>query len=154
MPEQKTSTNGLIRVLASTIVLRCKVRCFAWSLKPSKKDIFNSLVEGDYHLLDHMCDELAQAINQRGGAIPPTYSQLLKLSSVDEDNTSLFDSDTILKNLVNDHHQLIEDLEFLRIIIHQDNEHDIENLFAKMLEKLKSGIYLLDNLIKLFPDSA
>lgn len=140
MSNLSTHTNGLVRVLASIVVLRAKVRCFIWSLGASPKSMLKSLLDGDHHLLDHMSDDLAQAINERGGKIPCHYSNLLQLSSIQEDDPSLTEPKSVMDQLLDDHQQVVLDLDFLIILLKQDNDQPIERLLQKLLEKVNSGM--------------
>lgn len=149
MENLSTHINGLIRVLASTVILRAKVRCFIWSLGVSPKSMLKSLLDGDHHLLDHMSDELVEAINERGGKIPCHYSQLLKLSSIKEEDPSLTEPKSVMNQLLNDHQQVILDLDLLIVLLRQDNEQPVERFLQKLLEKVNSGMLNLRQAISI-----
>lgn len=149
MSNPSTLINGLVRVLASIVILRAKVRCFIWSLGVSSKSMLKSLLDGDHHLLDHMSDDLAEAINERGGKIPCHYSQLLKLSSINEEEPSLSDPKSVMDQLLNDHRQVVLDLGFLIILLKQDNDQPIEKLLQRLLDKINSGILNLNQAISI-----
>lgn len=149
MSNLSTLINGLIRVLASIVVLRAKVRCFIWSLKVSSKSMLKSLLDGDHHLLDHISDDLAEAINERGGKIPCHYSQLLKLSSISEEDPSIIDPKSVMEQLLADHQQLVRDLDLLIILLKQDNDQPVERLLQKLSEKINSGMLNLNQAISI-----
>ncbi|WP_228015755.1 ferritin-like domain-containing protein [Leptolyngbya ectocarpi] len=111
--------------------------------------MLKSLLDGDHHLLDHISDDLAEAINKRGGTIPCHYSQLLKLSSISEEEPSITAPKSVMDQLLADHQQVVRDLDFLIILLQQDNDQPIERLLQNLLERVNSGMLNLNQAISI-----
>ena len=121
---------GLTRVLAGTLVLRCKVRFFGWSLRAPDKSDLGCVFRKDYELLDRMCDDLADRIADLGGAVPGSYSRLLHLSSVGEDDVR--SADQMVFKLWEGHRQIGQDIGFLLRIAHQDVDCDTNAMLRNL----------------------
>ncbi len=133
MKQDKTMIEGIIRILASTLVLRCKARFFAWSVgqdaDPKARDFFYK----DYDMLDRLCDELARRISQIGGRVPGAYSTLAAISSIKETETRPVPQ--MIQQLAVDHEQMVFDAQFLVSILQtQDDTVSIDLLLRSMDE--------------------
>ena len=114
MADKALLINGMIRLLAGTIILRCKSRFFAWSIGEGEDAQVRHLFYEDYTALDHLCDELAIRIGSIGGDVPGAYSILASLSSIKEDQRRPVAQ--MITVLADDHDQLIADSQFVALL--------------------------------------
>lgn len=111
--DQEILIKGLVRLLAGTLILRCKSRFFAWSLKGD--DGLRDLFYKDYSVLDGLCDQLARLIVDLDGTVPGAYSTLARISSIAEDNAMT--AAKMTARLIEDHRQLVNDTLFIKSLL-------------------------------------
>lgn len=133
MTHEQILINGMLRVLAGTIVLRCKSRFFAWSIGDAQDDHMKQAFYLEYQALDLLCDDLAVRIGLIGGDVPGSYSVLAKLSSVKE-CTDAPSSQKILV-LAQDHDQLIADCRFVTVLAHEHADTETEAVLLKCIDE-------------------
>lgn len=126
-------TQGLIKLLAGTLVLRCKVRFFAWSLGTESFGDTRPAFDEDYRVLDGLCDAIATRIVELGGTVPGAYTTLLTYSSIKEDSPlSIRD---MIATLVKDHQQLIADAQLVAILADPAPDPVSETLILRCIEQ-------------------
>lgn len=133
MKSDKTMINGLVRVLASTLVLRCKARFFAWSVGENADSRARTFFYSDYDILDALCDDFARRINQVGGAVPGAYSKLAAISSIEENER--LPVPEMITQLAKDHEQMVFDCQFVvSILEHHDDRESMDMLLQAISE--------------------
>lgn len=133
MEATTTLKEGMVRVLAGTLVLRCKARFFAWSVGEGIDRVVRDFFYQDYDQLDGLCDDFARRINQIGGAVPGAYSTLAKLSSVKED--AALPVRDMIAQLAKDHDQMRFDCEFLYTILEDTRDEASVSLLVRSTQE-------------------
>ena len=114
MKDSNLLRSGVIKLLASTIILRCKVRFFTWNLGSAAIGDMRPVLEEDYRVLDNLCDDLAAQIIRLEGQVPDTYAKLLEASSISEQ--SGLTGGEMIAQLIADHRQLVADNQLVAVL--------------------------------------
>lgn len=133
MKADKTMINGLVRVLASTLVLRCKARFFAWSVGEDTNAKAREFFYSDYDILDALCDEFARQINEVGGSVPGAYSKLAAISSIEE--TERLSVPDMITQLAKDHEQMVFDCQFVVSILERYDDRQSVVLLLQAIDE-------------------
>jgi len=143
--ESKTLENGLIRILASTVVLSGKARFFSWcARKTAPKDAID-LFAKDFAALDPMCDEFAARVSAAGGQVPSAYGKLAEVSSVKEyDGLSWIE---MVQELRNDHQQMIFDCQFVLTLLEDLDDTSSVKLLLDAISKHETCIEKLSAIV-------
>lgn len=137
----KTMLNGLVRILASTLVLRCKARFFAWSVEENANSNARDFFYSDYDILDALCDDFALRINQVGGAVPGAYSKLAAISSIEENERQSLPE--MITQLAKDHEQLVFDCQFVVSILERHDDQKSMELLIQAISEHTACAYRL-----------
>ena len=131
-PEEVTS-GGLLRLLADTLVLLFKTRHLSWHLNGDVGDGVRAIVRQDHRALDDAIDKIARRIIDLGRDLAPSYSELIRSSSVEQEVKPRLAMD-VVRQIVTDHESILADIETLSVTMPLDNDSETTDL----LEHLES----------------
>lgn len=106
----KQLESKLSRLLADTYALYLKTQNYHWHVKGPNFKSLHELFEEQYQQLALAVDEIAERILTIGGYAPASFSEFAKLTSI-KDGDSKASSDVMLKDLHQDHQQIIKDMQ-------------------------------------------
>ncbi|RZM15206.1 MAG: DNA starvation/stationary phase protection protein [Pedobacter sp.] len=106
----KKITQSLSEVLADAVMLYTKTRKFHWNVAGESFMEYHKLFESQYKKLEVAIDEVAERINKLGSPTPGTTSEFTKLTQVKETPGKNPDSTGMVKELLNDHENIIRSL--------------------------------------------
>lgn len=113
----------LNKVLADEFVLHTKTRNYHWNVEGTNFMEMHNFYESQYEELDQIIDDVAERIRALGHYSEGRVEDLLKLSSLDEPAYTTKQSEQ-LRNLLNDHEQIIRNLRKL-ITLFSDKYKDL-----------------------------
>jgi starvation-inducible DNA-binding protein len=90
---------ALSHVLADTYVLYLKTHAYHWNVTGPFFSALHVLFEGQYNELHDAADTIAERIRALGVFAPGSYGQFARLASIKEDNDTVPDAMTMVKNL-------------------------------------------------------
>lgn len=102
--------NALAKILADESVLLTKTRNAHWNVEGSDFHSMHLFFESQYNALDETVDRVAERIRALGHYAPATLKEFLELTSLTEKRGNKNDSESFLKDLVDDHEALIIEL--------------------------------------------
>lgn len=105
----KQFESKLSRLFADTYALYLKTQNYHWHVKGPNFKSLHELFEEQYQQLAVAVDDIAERILTIGGYVPASFSEFTKLSSV-KDGDSKASSEAMLKDLHQDHQQIIKDM--------------------------------------------
>jgi starvation-inducible DNA-binding protein len=106
----KSITDLLSSVLADAVTLYTKTRKFHWNVSGNSFMELHKLFEKQYKKLEEAIDEIAERINKLGAKTPGTMQEFIKLSSLKESPGKYPNQKEMLKELLNDHESVIQQL--------------------------------------------
>lgn len=106
----KKITASLGEVLADAVMLYTKTRKFHWNVSGESFMEFHKLFEKQYKQLEESIDEIAERINKLGSPTPGTTAEFVKLSQIKEAPGKIFSSIDMVKELLNDHENVIKSI--------------------------------------------
>lgn len=101
--------NDLAKLLADTYALYLKTQNYHWHVKGPLFKTLHILFEEQYTELANAVDEIAERILTLGHRAPATFSEFIKLTSIEEGNSSL-SAEQMIAELHADHEKIIKDL--------------------------------------------
>lgn len=110
-PKNLKGVNELLgKVLADAHVLYVKTRNYHWNVSGPSFMELHKLFEGQYKILEEAIDEIAERIGKLGGVVPGSMTEFIKMASLKENVSSKPDRQGMLKNLLDDHENVIKTL--------------------------------------------
>ena len=107
-PEHRAAVAAsLSKILADEFVLSLKTRRAHWNVEGPDFHSKHLFFEGQYNELDKVIDDLAERIRSVGHYAPATLKEYLKLTHLSEDIREKNDSQGFIKELLNDHENII-----------------------------------------------
>lgn len=135
--EQLTGIVGsLNRLLADEHVLYIKSRNYHWNVVGPRFHSLHGFFEDAYTQLAEIIDEVAENVRQFGGSAAGTMTEYLNLARVKETPGRIPDDTEMLRDLLNDHEQIIRSLR--EDIERADDEYhaaDASDFLTSVLEK-------------------
>ena len=119
-PHQVTS-GGLLRLLADTFVLLFKTRHLSWRVNGDVGNGVRAIVRQDHRDLDDAVDKIARRILDLGRDLAPSYVELTRSSSVDQEIELRSEMDMI-RQVVADHDQILADIDTLSVALPLQND--------------------------------
>lgn len=135
MPE-KSLIGGLIRLVASSLVLSQKAQFSRWRLEEAVSTNTKVLLEKDRAFLDGSNDALVLHCKAVGCEIPMVFRDFVKLSSVEEGGVR-FDPE-FPAIFARDHTQIQEDMLFLLEVAPFPEEESVEDFLKEEATKHRS----------------
>lgn len=113
--EQVTS-GGLLRLLADSLVLLFKVRHLSWRVNGDVGRGVRAIVRQDHRALDDATDKIARRILDLGRELAPSYTELVRSSSVDQEIEPRSEMEMI-RQVVADHDKILADIDTLAVAL-------------------------------------
>ena len=101
--------DGLAHYLADTYLLYLKTQNFHWNVRGPHFHSLHQFFEDLYKELAEAVDTIAERIRALHMTTPASFSQFLKLTSLEEETASL-SAEEMLKQLLHDHQTLLRNL--------------------------------------------
>ena len=96
-------------LLADTYALYLKTQNYHWHVKGPNFKTLHELFETQYLELAQAVDDIAERILTMGHTAPATFKEFLQLKKIKDGDASI-PSDEMVKELAQDHSQILEDL--------------------------------------------
>lgn len=125
-PHQVTS-GGLLRLLADTFVLLFKTRHLSWRVKGSIGKGMRAIVRQDHRDLDDAVDIIARRILDLGRDLAPSYVELIRSSSVEQEITVRSEIEMI-RQIIEDHEKILADIDTLSVALPLENDSETTEL--------------------------
>lgn len=131
-PETRwVNSGGLLRLLADTFVLLYKSRHLSWRVDSGVAGGVRAVVRQDYRDLDETADAIARRILTLGRDLPPSYSHLVRSSSIAQELTLRPEKDMI-EQIVDDHAQILADINTLEVALPLGNDRETAALLVRL----------------------
>ena len=116
-------SGGLLRLLADTFVLLYKARHLSWRVNGDAGHGVRAIIKQDHRDLDDAADKIARHVLALGRDLAPSYSDLIRSSSIDQELVVRSEMDMI-RQIADDHAQILADIDTLEaaLPLHQDTE--------------------------------
>jgi starvation-inducible DNA-binding protein len=128
--------DGLSLMLADTYVLYLKTQNFHWNVTGPHFSALHAMFEEQYKQLAEAVDVIAERIRALRAPAPASFTQFLKLASLEEADNNL-NADQMVKELLSDHEAIAKSISklfsvmqecgdevTLDLLIERKNEHD------------------------------
>ncbi|MDJ0514508.1 MAG: ferritin-like domain-containing protein [Methyloceanibacter sp.] len=111
-PPNQVTSGGLLRLLADTFVLLFKTRHLSWRVNRDVASGVRAIVHQDHRDLDDAVDKIARRIIDLGRDLAPSYSALIRSSSVEQELEIRSEMDMI-EQVIADHEKILADIDTL-----------------------------------------
>ena len=132
IPKAVTS-GGLLRLLADTFVLLFKTRHLSWRVNGDVGNGVRAIVRQDHRDLDDAVDKIARRILDLGRDLAPSYVELIRSSSVDQELELRSEMDMI-RQVVADHEKILADIDTLSVALPLNHDHKTVELLDHLAE--------------------
>lgn len=119
-------------LLADTYALYLKTQNYHWHVKGLQFKTLHELFEMQYQALAEAVDQVAERILIMGHRAPATFTELNKLKTIKDGNSSL-ESNKMVAELANDHNVLVKDLNKAIKIAQENNDEGTMNLLSERI---------------------
>ncbi len=144
---RKQIVAGLERLLADSYMLYLKTLYFHWNVTGPMFQPLHDVFEAQYQELLVAVDDIAERIRALGYPAPGTFTQFSRLTSITED-TSVPDSDTMIKFLVEGHETVIRTAREMTAISLEADDVVTGDLLTKRLEVHEKTAWMLRSFLK------
>lgn len=110
--------DGLSLMLADTYVLYLKTQNFHWNVTGPHFSALHKMFEDQYRQLAEAVDVIAERIRALKAPAPASFTQFLKLASLEEADNNL-SADEMVQELLNDHESIAKSISKLFVIMQQ-----------------------------------
>ena len=136
-------TKKMAIILADTYALYLKTQNYHWHVKGPNFKTLHELFEGQYQELAQAVDDIAERILTLGQSAPATFKELIELKKI-KDGDSSITSDAMVKELAEDHGQLLEDLNKAIVLAQEDNDEGSVALLSDRIGHHEKSRWMLD----------
>ncbi len=109
-------SGGLLNLLADTLVLLFKTRHLSWRINGDLESGVRAILRQDHRDLDDAVDRIARRILDLGRDLAPSYSALIRPSSIKQENESRSEMDMI-GQIIADHETILTDIDTLSVAL-------------------------------------
>lgn len=138
---------GLSQVLAETYTLYLKTHKYHWNITGPMFQSLHTMFETQYNELSLAVDEIAERIRVLGVKAPGSYKEFSELSHVKEDPSTDTSADSMIKNLLADHEQIVRTAKDVMGIIEGANDEGSNALLSTRIEYHEKTAWMLRSLI-------
>jgi starvation-inducible DNA-binding protein len=146
--DRKSIVGGLERLLADSYMLYLKTLYFHWNVTGPMFQPLHDVFEAQYQEMLVAVDDMAERIRALGFPAPGTFTQFNRLTSITED-TSVPDTETMIKVLVQDHETVIRTARQVAGIVRQTEDEGSMDLIIKRMEVHEKTAWMLRSFLKL-----
>lgn len=134
--------SGLEKLLADSYMLYLKTLFFHWNVTGPMFQPLHDIFEGQYQELLLAVDDQAERIRALGYPAPGTFHQFSRLTSITED-TTVPDTDTMIKILVQDHETVIRTIREVYSTVAQEDDVATLDMLTKRMEVHEKTAWML-----------
>jgi starvation-inducible DNA-binding protein len=130
-------------LLADTYLLYLKTQNFHWNVTGPHFHDLHLMFEDQYKLLADAVDEIAERIRALGGETPATFTQFLKLTSLQEPKIAQIKAQEMIRELLADHEKIIREAREWFDIAETASDDASADLFAERLREHEKLAWML-----------
>lgn len=147
--KEKTSdiSKGLAKLLAETYTLYLKTHKYHWNVTGSMFQTLHIMFETQYNDLALAVDEIAERIRVMGVKAPGSYQEFADLSEVKDDPSQEVAAETMIKNLLSDHEQVVRSAKSILPILDGANDEGTNSLLGARIEFHEKTAWMLKSLL-------
>ena len=127
------TSGGLLRLLADTFVLLFKTRHLSWRVDGDVGNGMRAIIRQDHRDLDDAVDKIARRIIDLGRDLAPSYSELTRTSSVDQELELRSEMDMI-RQVATDHEKILADIDTLSVALPLSDDHKTAELLDHLAD--------------------
>lgn len=133
--------------LADTYSLYVKTQNFHWNVKGFRFPELHTLFEAQYRELAAATDTLAERIRALGYLAPGSFSEFLKLASVEEGNGRIAATEMV-QQLMRDHERISQTARVLFTTAEQAHDHATVDLLADRMAAHEKAAWMLRSILE------
>jgi starvation-inducible DNA-binding protein len=145
--DRKSIVGSLEKLLADSYMLYLKTLYFHWNVTGPMFQPLHDVFEAQYQELLLAVDDIAERIRSLGYPAPGTFQQFNRLTSITED-TSVPDTDTMIKVLVQDHETVIRTAREVAQVTERGADVATLDLITKRIEVHEKTAWMLRSFLK------
>lgn len=146
--DRRAIVSGLETLMADSFMLYLKTLNFHWNVTGPMFQPLHNEFETQYQELALAVDDMAERIRSLGYPAPGTFQQFARLTSITEE-TSIPDTDTMIKLLVEGHETVIRTARGILPVVKQADDEATSDLIIKRLEVHEKTAWMLRSFLKL-----
>lgn len=139
--------NGLSRLLADTYTLYLKTHNFHWNVTGPMFQTLHTMFETQYTELALAVDLIAERIRALGFPAPGTYSEYVKLSSIDE-TPGVPKAEEMIKLLVEGQEAVVRTARSLFPLVDEANDEPTADLLTQRMQVHEKTAWMLRSLLE------
>lgn len=136
-------SDGLSRLLAESYTLYLKTHKYHWNVTGPMFQTLHLMFEQHYTDLALAVDEIAERIRVMGVKAPGSYKEFEELSSVKEDASKDVEAQSMIKNLLADHEQVVRTAKDLLPLLEGANDEGTNSLLGARIEYHEKTAWML-----------
>ncbi|MBD63676.1 MAG: DNA starvation/stationary phase protection protein [Halobacteriovoraceae bacterium] len=140
-------SKGVSRLLADTYTLYLKTHKYHWNVTGHMFQTLHLMFEEHYTVLAEAVDEIAERIRVLGEKSPGSYAEFAELSRVKDDTSLDTDSETMIKNLLADHEQVVRTAKEILPLLEGANDEGTNSLLGARIEYHEKTAWMLNSLL-------
>ncbi len=139
--------DGLSRLLADTYTLYLKTHNFHWNVTGPMFQTLHTMFETQYTELALAVDLIAERIRALGFPAPGTYSEYVKLSSIDE-TPGVPKAEEMIKLLVSGQEAVVRTARSLFPLVDEANDEPTADLLTQRMQVHEKTAWMLRSLLE------
>jgi len=145
--DRKAIAEDLSRLLADSYTLYLKTHNFHWNVTGQMFQTLHLMFEQQYVELSTAVDLIAERIRALGVYAPATYSEFLKLTSIEE-HAGVPSSREMIQQLVEGHEAVIRTARSAFTHVHQANDEASADLLTQRMQLHEKTAWMLRSLLE------
>lgn len=138
---------GLSKLLAETYTLYLKTHKYHWNVTGPMFQTLHTMFETHYTALALAVDEIAERIRVMDVKAPGPYTEFAELSRVKEDSSKEIQAELMIKNLLQDHEQVVRTAKEILPILEGANDEGTNSLLGARIEFHEKTAWMLKSLL-------
>lgn len=138
---------GLSKLLAETYTLYLKTHKYHWNVTGPMFQTLHTMFETHYTALALAVDEIAERIRVMDVKAPGSYTEFAELSRVKEDSSKEIQAELMIKNLLQDHEQVVRTAKEILPILEGANDEGTNSLLGARIEFHEKTAWMLKSLL-------
>tara|TARA_B100001971_G_scaffold84647_1_gene78246 strand:+ start:355778 stop:356248 length:471 start_codon:yes stop_codon:yes gene_type:complete len=138
---------SLAKLLAESYTLYLKTHKYHWNVTGPMFQTLHLMFEQHYNDLALAVDELAERIRVLGVKAPGSYKEFGDLSSIQEDTSKDTSANDMIKNLLEDHEQVVRTAKSILPMLEGANDEGTNSLLGARIEYHEKTAWMLKSLL-------
>ncbi len=138
---------SLARLLAETYTLYLKTHKYHWNVTGPMFQTLHLMFEQHYNDLALAVDEIAERVRVLGVKAPGSYNEFAELSQIKEDPTKDTEATMMIKNLLQDHEQVVRTAKEILPQLEGANDEGTNSLLGARIEYHEKTAWMLKSLL-------